>query len=134
MGTDTETKSSNPSEMQPLEEFDPKKEPVGEHDESDVIEPLNKATDDTGDQEQENESDTPEDRDAGEPEIPLDEVDGQVESDVKEATDDASDESEIHLDKTDIEVNEPDSNGDSDSSDKEEQPAGDSPKEPAEDN
>jgi hypothetical protein len=109
MGTDTETKSSNPSEMQPLEEFDPKKEPVGEHDESDVIEPLNKATDDTGDQEQEDESDTPEDRNAGVPKIPLDEVDGQVESDVEEAIDDASDKSEIHPGKTDSEVNEPDS-------------------------
>jgi hypothetical protein len=35
--------------MQPLEEFDPNKESVGELDESDVIEPLNKTTDDTGD-------------------------------------------------------------------------------------
>ena len=44
MGTKTDIKSSNPSELQPLEEFDPNQEPVGELDE----------TDDTDDQEQAN--------------------------------------------------------------------------------
>lgn len=99
MGTETDTKSSNPIEIQPLEEFDPNMEPESELDE----------TDDTDDQEQANESDTPEDMGADEHEISIDGVDGQVESDAQEATDDASDESEIHLDKTGGEADEPDS-------------------------
>ncbi len=113
MGTETESKSSNPSEIQLLAEFGPNKEPVTELDERDVIEPLKKTTDDTGDQEQENEPDTPgdmgADTDAEEQEIPLDEPGGQIESDAEVATDDPSDESEIHLDKINGEVDKPDS-------------------------
>ena len=60
MGTETDTKSSNPSEIQPLEEFDPNKEPVSELDE----------TDDTDDQEQANESDAPENMGADDQKFP----------------------------------------------------------------
>ena len=153
MGTETDIKSSNPSELQPLEEFDPNQEPVGERDE----------TDDTDDQEQAKESNTPEDTVANEPEIPIDGDDGQVESDAQEATNDAGDDLEIHQDKTGDEVDEPDSDepetslaaapedsysdggvgsedetedsssdGDDNSSDTEKPPAGAPPEEPVE--
>ena len=153
MGTETDIKSSNPSELQPLEEFDPNQEPVGERDE----------TDDTYDQEQAKESNTPEDTVANEPEIPIDGDDGQVESDAQEATNDAGDDLEIHQDKTGDEVDEPDSDepetslaaasedsdsdggagsedetedsssdGDDNSSDTEKPPAGAPPEEPVE--
>ena len=67
MGTETDTKSSNPSEIQPLEEFDANMEPVRELDE----------TDNTDDQEQANETDTPEDMGADEQEIPIDGIDSK---------------------------------------------------------
>ncbi|MEE4263216.1 MAG: hypothetical protein V2I56_11035 [Desulfobacteraceae bacterium] len=72
MGTDTDTKSSNPSEIQPLAEFDPGKEPAAELDQRDVIEPLKKTEDEAGDQQPENESDTPEDGGDNKQEILLD--------------------------------------------------------------
>ena len=98
MATETDIKNSNPSEIQPLEEFDPNQEPVGEPDE----------TDDAGDQEQANESSSPEDMVANEPEIPTDGVDGHVESDAQKAPDDAGDDLQIPQDKTSDEVEEPD--------------------------
>ena len=158
MGTETDTKSSNLSEIQPLEEFDPNQEPVGELAE----------TDEPADQEQANESDPPVDTVADEPETPIDGVDGQVESDAQETTDEAGGESEMDQDKpdgSDGEVDEtdsdkkvnslaaapgdPDSDGGADSEDEtkvpdsgsdgdspagDEQSAGAPPKEPSENN
>jgi hypothetical protein len=162
MGTETDTESSNKSEIQPLAEFDPNKEPVSKLDERDVIEPLKESTDDGEDQEPDNESDTAEDASADEQEIPLDGADEQAEIKAEAAASDASDESEIHLDETE-EVDDPDSgdkvvsfaaasespdsdggagpedetndsnyDGDGDSPDNEEQSAGEPPKKPIE--
>ena len=111
MGTETDTKTSDSSEIQPLAEFDPNKEPVAELDEREVIEPLKKTTDDAADREQDNEPGTPDNKGAEEGEIPLEGVDRQTESNVEAATGDASDESEIHLDQAVGEGDEPDADG-----------------------
>ena len=100
MGTDTDIKKSNPSEIKSPEEINPDQEAFKELDEGDLLEPLNEGLDDIDDLREETESDSPVDSDDSEPETALDGIEEQ-------ASDDAdSGETEIELDGSEEGLNE----------------------------
>ncbi|MBW2479957.1 MAG: hypothetical protein JRF38_08200 [Deltaproteobacteria bacterium] len=100
MGTDTNTETSNP-EIQPRAQFDPTKAQAAELDERDALEPLKSSLAETDDDQQENGSVAPDDEDAADQEIPLDEMNARADSDGADAREEQGDETEIHLDQTD---------------------------------
>ena len=100
MGTDTNTETSNP-EIQPRAQFDPTKAQAAELDERDALEPLKSSLAETDDDQQESGSVAPDDEDAADQEIPLDEMNAQADSDGTDAREEQGDETEIHLDQTD---------------------------------
>ena len=81
MGTDNDTKGSNPSKIEPLKEYNSDQETFEELDERDMLEPLNEARPEENEQQDGNETDTPVDMDAVEAEIDLndsDQSDGSI--------------------------------------------------------
>ncbi len=106
MGTNIDIKTSNPG-IQPLAEFDPKEEQAPESDQREDIKPLKMAVAETGDEQQETESATPDNEDAGKQELPLDEINEQTETDEQDPADDQGDETEGHSGPTDDKLNDP---------------------------
>jgi hypothetical protein len=75
MGTDTDTKGSNPSKIEPMKEYNSDQETFQNLDERDMLEALNEAPPEEDEQQDGNETETPADRAAVEAEIALNDSD-----------------------------------------------------------
>ncbi len=78
MGTDNDTKSSDPSKIEPLKEYNSDPETFQDLDERDMLEPLNESPPEEDERQDGNETETPVDRAAEEEEIALNDSDQTV--------------------------------------------------------